>query len=150
VAEGSFRRDLYYRLRVGCVELPPLRERGGDVLLIADHFLDRLRGRAPVRLSREARARLLAHRWPGNVRELENVLSVAAALAGGDTIALDHLELPPAVEARGAFYHQQVDAVRRRLVIEALEKHGGNRTEAVRDLGISRQALSYLIKQLGL
>ncbi|HKI01164.1 MAG TPA: sigma 54-interacting transcriptional regulator, partial [Thermoanaerobaculia bacterium] len=150
VEEGSFRRDLYFRLRVGSVELPPLRDRGGDVLLIADHFLSRLRGREPARLSREARARLIAHRWPGNVRELENVLSVAAALAGGDTITPEHLELPQGGAARGAFYHQQVDAVRRRLVLEALEKHGGNRAAAVRDLGISRQALSYLIKQLGI
>jgi DNA-binding NtrC family response regulator len=150
VDEGSFRRDLYYRLRVGSLELPPLRDRGGDVLLIADHFLSRLRGRAPARLSREARGRLLTHAWPGNVRELENVLSVAAALAAGDTIAPEHLELPQAGEARGAFYHREVDALRRRLVLQALEKHGWNRARAVRDLGISRQALSYLIKNLGL
>jgi transcriptional regulator with GAF, ATPase, and Fis domain len=150
VGEGSFRRDLYYRLRVGCIELPPLRDRGGDVLLIADHFLGRLRGRAPAYLSREARGRLLTHAWPGNVRELENVLSVAAALAVGDTIAPEHLELPQACEMRGAFYHRELDALRRRLVLQALEKHGWNRAKAVRDLGISRQALSYLIKTLGL
>jgi len=150
VGEGSFRRDLYYRLRVGSIELPPLRDRGGDVLLIADHFLGRLRGRAPAYLSREARGRLLTHAWPGNVRELENVLSVAAALAAGDTIAPEHLELPQAGEARGASYHRELDALRRRLVLQALEKHGWNRAKAVRDLGISRQALSYLIKNLGL
>ena len=146
VEEGSFRRDLYYRLRVGCVELPPLRDRGEDVLLLADHFLSRLRGRAPMKLSRPARARLLSHRFPGNVRELQNVLAVAAALAGdGSLIEPGHLELPSEEERIGSSYHRQVDALRRRLILEALEKHGGNRVEAARELGVSRQGLSYLI-----
>jgi len=149
VDEGSFRRDLYYRLRVGCVELPPLRDRGDDVLRIADHILARLRGRPPARLSREARARLIAYRWPGNVRELENVLAVAAALAADGPIEPEHLELPTGAGAPEAPYHQQVDALRRRLVAQALEECG-NRAEAARRLGISRQALSYLIRQLGL
>jgi len=149
VEEGTFRRDLYYRLRVGCVELPPLRDRGDDVLRIADHILARLRGRPPARLSREARARLIAYRWPGNVRELENVLAVAAALAADGPIEPEHLELPTGAGAPEAPYHQQVDALRRRLVAQALEECG-NRAEAARRLGISRQALSYLIRQLGL
>src|SRR6185295_11150816 len=92
VDEGSFRRDLYYRLRVGCIELPPLRDRGEDLLQITDHILAR---RSPqARLSREARARLLAYRWPGNVRELDNVLALAVTLAGERDIEPEHLELP--------------------------------------------------------
>jgi len=155
VAAGSFRRDLFFRLRVGCVEMPALRERGDDLLRIADHLLDRLaqrdRGRPPARLSREARASLLAHRWPGNVRELENVLSVGAALAGGGVIEPAHLELPGAAGSEPAgSYHQQVDALRRRLVAEALEDCAGNYTRVAGRLGVSRQAVSYLIRQLGL
>jgi two-component system NtrC family response regulator len=158
VEEGSFRRDLYYRLRVGCVELPPLRDRGEDVLLLADHFLSRSPSpspsQSPARLSRQARARLLSHRFPGNVRELQNVLAVAAALAGGGLIEPGHLELPsesPSEDRSSeSSYHRQVEALRRRLVLEALEKHGGNRVEAARELGVSRQGLSYLIRQLGL
>jgi two-component system NtrC family response regulator len=149
VEEGTFRRDLFFRLRVGSIILPPLRDRGDDVLLIADHVLARLGGRQPARLSREARSRLLAHSWPGNVRELGNVLAVAAALAGDGLIGPEHLEMPTAAAAPEASYHQQVDAFRRRLVSEALEECG-NRAEAARRLGISRQALSYLIRQLGL
>ncbi|HTG33812.1 MAG TPA: sigma 54-interacting transcriptional regulator [Thermoanaerobaculia bacterium] len=153
VTAGSFRRDLYFRLCVGCIEMPALRERGDDLLRIADHLLDRLaqrdRGRPPARLSREARASLLAHRWPGNVRELENVLSVGAALAGGGVIEPAHLELPAGGEPAGS-YHQQVDALRRRLVAEALEDCAGNYTRAAGRLGVSRQAVSYLIRQLGL
>jgi DNA-binding NtrC family response regulator len=112
--------------------MPALRERGDDLLRIADHLLDRLdrrdhgdRGRPAARLSREARASLLAHRWPGNVRELENVLSVGAALAGGGVIEPAHLELPAAIGSEPAgSYHQQVDALRRRLVSEALRRMG--------------------------
>jgi DNA-binding NtrC family response regulator len=158
VTAGSFRRDLFFRLRVGCVEMPPLRDRGDDLLRIADHLLNRLdrrdrrdRPQPPARLTREARARLLAHRWPGNVRELENVLSVAAALAGGGVIEPAHLELPAeGVDESAGSYHQQVDALRRRLVAEALEDCEGNHTRVAVRLGISRQAVSYLIRQLGL
>jgi two-component system NtrC family response regulator len=149
VEDGSFRRDLYFRLRVGCVEMPPLRDRGDDLSRIADRILDRCR--PPARLTREARARLLAHRWPGNVRELENVLSVAAALAGGGVIEAAHLELPATAAGEPAgFYHQQIDALRRRLVAEALEECDGNHARVAGRLGVSRQAVSYLIRQLGL
>ncbi|HET9767548.1 MAG TPA: sigma 54-interacting transcriptional regulator, partial [Thermoanaerobaculia bacterium] len=152
VRDQSFREDLYYRLRVAVLELPPLRDRGGDVVLLAEHFLARTsRGRRPCRLSRAARERLLAHRWPGNVRELENVLEVAAALAEGGTIERDHLQLPESTESRPApagSYHQQVEAFRRRLVEEALRAAHGNRAEAARRLGLTRQALSYLTRQL--
>jgi DNA-binding NtrC family response regulator len=145
---GSFRRDLYFRLRVGCVEMPPLRDRGDDLLRIAGRILDRLQPRAS--LAREARARLLAHRWPGNIRELENVLSVAAALAGGGAITAEHLEIPGAGDAAAGSYHQQIDALRRRLVAEALAQCDGNHSRVAGRLGVSRQSVSYLVRQLGL
>jgi DNA-binding NtrC family response regulator len=145
---GSFRRDLYFRLRVGCVEMPPLRDRGDDLLRIAGRILDRLQPRAS--LAREARARLLAHRWPGNIRELENVLSVAAALAGGGVITAAHLEIPNAGDAAAGSYHQQIDALRRRLVAEALAQCDGNHSRVAGRLGVSRQSVSYLVRQLGL
>ena len=154
VEEGSFRRDLFFRLSVARVELPPLREREGDVLLIAERMLAE---RAPgARLSAAARARLVAHPWPGNVRELENVLEVAVALAGGagGEIGPEHLELAPASGDGGeppvpaGDYHARVEAFRRRLVCDALEASGGKRAEAARRLGLTRQALSYLVKTL--
>ena len=150
VEQGSFRRDLYFRLRVGCVELPPLRERGDDILRIADRFLAALR--PPARLTREARARLLSHPWPGNVRELENVLAVAAALAGGEAIGIDQLELPPSAGAAPAegSYHQQVESFRRGLIAQAIAASDGNHAAAAGRLGISRQTVSYLVRQLGL
>jgi two-component system, NtrC family, response regulator len=149
IEEGTFRRDLYFRLRVGCVAMPPLRERGDDLLRIAERILDRLQ--TPARLTREARSRLLAHPWPGNIRELENVLSVAAALAEGGAIDPRHLELPAAeIAAPAGSYHQRVRAFRRQIISEALEECGGNRAAAAARLGVSPQTISYFIRELGL
>jgi transcriptional regulator with PAS, ATPase and Fis domain len=133
---------------VGSVILPPLRDRGEDVLILAERFLARRSGSSIPRLSREARLRLLGYAWPGNVRELQNVLSVAAALAGGGTIGPEHLELPDAREVAEGSYHQEIDASRRRVILDALEKHGHNLSEVGRQLGLSRQAVSYWRKRL--
>jgi transcriptional regulator with AAA-type ATPase domain len=151
VRKGTFREDLFYRLKVGAVDLPPLRDRGDDVLELADLFLSR--HSPPRRLSLAARERLRAHGWPGNVRELENVLRLAAALAAGGTIEVQHLEMPaaaPAAAPAAGSYHQQVEDLRRQLVRDAIAAAAGNHAEAARRLGISRQALSYLVRQLGL
>lgn len=148
VSEKTFRQDLYYRLKVGSVSLPALRDRGEDVLLLADRFLSH-HDPAPA-LSNEVRALLLGHLWPGNIRELQNVLSLAAALAGEGAIEPEHLELPETRTAPAGSYHQQVEALRRRLITEALARHGNNHAEAARELGLSRQSISYLIRQLRL
>lgn len=158
VAAGRFRLDLFYRLRAATVTLPPLRERLSDLPLLAEHFLGRLRTtKKNLRLSKEARARLLAYGWPGNIRELKNLVEVAAALAEGDEIRPQDLELPaheaPTTTENSAAqldYHEQIEAFRRQLVRQALRESAGHRAEAARRLGLSRQALSYLIRQLGL
>lgn len=158
VAAGRFRLDLFYRLRAATVTLPPLRERLSDLPLLVDHFLMRLQpGKKRLRLAKDARARLLAYGWPGNIRELKNLIEVAAALAEGDEIRPQDLELP-AHEAAATTensaaqldYHERIEAFRRQLVREALHESRGHRAEAARRLGLSRQALSYLIRQLGL
>ena len=142
-----FRRDLYFRLKVATITLPPLRERGGDILLLVDHFLTQRR--STRRLSARAKARLLSYHWPGNVRELQNVLGVADTLAQGREIEPEHLDLPrPEPETKGD-YHQLVEQYRRDLISKAMSETGGNRAAAARRLGMSRQALSYLVRQLG-
>jgi DNA-binding NtrC family response regulator len=156
VEAGRFREDLFYRLHVACVRLPPLRDRGRDALLLARHFLERYAreyGRGALRLSAEAGASILAYPWPGNVRELQNAIAQAAALAEGDVPVAPEL-FPEAVRgvrrtsgASGA-YRARVDAHRRDLIADALERSGGNRSRAARDLGLSRQALLYLIREL--
>ncbi len=145
---GEFRRDLFFRLKVATVSLPPLRERGKDLLLLVDHFLT-LR-RSTNRLSGKAKARLLGHDWPGNVRELRNVLEVADTLAHHRTIRVEHLDLPQTAQEPAGDYHQLVEQYRRGLISKAMSQTGGNRAAAARRLGMSRQALSYLVRQLGL
>jgi two-component system response regulator HydG len=150
VEEGTFRGDLYFRLRGGSVKLPPLRDRGDDVIRLAEHFLRRLRNDRSDRLSGAVRAALLAHRWPGNVRELQNVMSLAMTLAGEGSIEPEHLELPGAGESPRGSYHRELDDLRRRRVSEALGRYPNNFSEAARWLGVSRQTLSYLMRRFGI
>jgi DNA-binding NtrC family response regulator/tetratricopeptide (TPR) repeat protein len=148
VRRGNFRRDLYYRLRVGRVELPPLGQRGDDVLLLTRAILERESDASVPRLTRAARRKLLAHSWPGNVRELRNVLLQAIALGRTDLIRAEDLEIDDDGEADLGTYHQRVDDFRRQLVVAALEASDGNKAAAARSLGMTRQALSYLVRKL--
>ncbi len=151
VSEGSFREDLFFRLKVASVELPPLRRRDGDVLLLARHFLRQARPGEEIGLSASARSALSSHAWPGNVRELRNVLVLAVALSESALIRRSHLELPETARAAGELgYHELVFNYRRRLVRDALASSAGNQAEAARRLGMTRQALSYLVKKLGI
>ena len=156
VQAGRFREDLYYRLHVAVIPLPPLRRRGRDVFLLARHFLDRYAreyARGQIQFAPETLAAIGAHGWPGNVRELQNAVAQAAALTAPDgLLRADMLPEPirrhRAAPADGVDYRSRVDAHRRDLISEALERTGGNRSRAARDLGLSRQALLYLIREL--
>ena len=152
VEAGEFREDLYYRLGVATVEAPALRDRDGDIMLLAHHFLGLFSGdQEAQRFSDNARRRLLEYPWPGNVRELRNVIESAMALAEGSEITVGMLGLPkvprrtPQVE--GASYHWKLEQYRRGLIRKALEDAGGNQARAARALGMSRQALSYLVRK---
>jgi Nif-specific regulatory protein len=147
VADGKFRQDLYYRLAGAEISIPPLRERGADVIELADTFLARIRQKrpGPSRLSAEAVAQLASYPWPGNVRELRHAMERACAIATGDTIEAADLALraptgtaPEA--ARGSLSSQfaALDATERKLVEEAMAKANGNVSEAARLLGITR------------
>ncbi|MEM1179343.1 MAG: sigma 54-interacting transcriptional regulator [Acidobacteriota bacterium] len=148
VKDGTFRQDLYYRLKGAQVELPPLRERGHDVVLIARSIATKSRS-GP--LSAEAERALLAYRWPGNIRELVNTVEVGAALAAGGTIEQHHLELPAGrPQTLRCDYQFEVEAFQKKLLETALEQSGRNQSEAARRLGMTRQALSYLVRKFGL
>ena len=156
VAAGRFREDLYYRIKVVSLTLPPLRERREDIPLLAEHFLRRLRGgAAPVAgLAPEALRLLLDHPWPGNVRELENSLEHAHVLSRGRTIRPEHL--PPEVAAgaggaaRGLTGAPPHSPAERDLLAAALARTGWNRTRAARQLGIDRSTLWRKIREYGL
>lgn len=141
VREGSFRADLLFRLSGVVLDVPPLRDRGDDVLLLADHFLP-----SGWRFSPAARAALRSHGWPGNVRELSNVVHRGAALAGDSDIEPADLGLAPGVEApEDLLARREVDAIR-----EALRRVGGNKTQAAAILGIARSTLYEKIRLYGL
>jgi DNA-binding NtrC family response regulator len=150
VADGSFREDLFYRLNVIPVTLPPLRERKEDIPLLVDHFLDRLEAemKKRVQVSPEAMAALLAHDWPGNVRELRNVLERGAVVAAGDVVKLADLGLPaPAGKAPAAAGPATLEDVERRHIAEVLGHASGNVSQAARLLGIDRVTLYNKMKK---
>ncbi|MCB9597015.1 MAG: sigma-54-dependent Fis family transcriptional regulator [Sandaracinaceae bacterium] len=145
VAAGAFRDDLYYRLKVVNLHVPPLRERPADVDVLARHFLDAFAerfGAGPFHVSDAMRARLEAHPWPGNVRELRNEIESLVALSPPGALDLDLL--PAAGSAPGkarAGLSQRLAAYERGVLVEALEAADGNRTEAAKLLGIGRATL---------
>ena len=170
VRDGTFREDLLYRLNVVNLRLPPLRERPGDILPMAEFFIRKYaaaNGLPPRILSAEARRRLLGHRWPGNVRELENAMHRAVLLASGDIIEEGAVRLPDGqplgpsdAGARAAqvaattaeaisrsFVGQTVAAMEQQLIIDTLEHCFGNRTHAANILGISIRTLRNKLKE---
>jgi len=145
VEQGDFRRDLYYRLRVVVVNIPPLRERRGDIPLLARHFLEKYSerfGRPGMGLDRKALAALMVYPFPGNVRELENIIQAAIALAPGDTVTERDLRLE-SVAAEVARLPEQLALrdVEQSHIQRVLRSVGGNRHEAARILGIDRSTL---------
>ena len=164
VATGRFRADLFYRIHVVPIELPPLRERREDVRLLAEHFLVAGRsaaGRGPRRISPEAAAALERYPWPGNVRELRNAIDRAVALCEGDAIELGDLPasivrteriemLREAVREGRLGFEDAVADFERALLLEALDEAGWNQTRAAERLGTTRRALKLRIDRLGL
>jgi two-component system response regulator HydG len=175
VREGRFREDLYYRLHVVTVTLPPLRARRQDIPLLIDHFLRKLaarHGRGPVAVDPEAQAILLSGEWPGNVRELENVLERALVLAELDVIGPEHLPqtlqtaaaahpgleveqrgvptVPPRASTLPGDENMPLEEIERLHVIRVLGVTRGNREEAARILGISRRTLSRMVRRWGI
>ncbi len=163
VRDGRFREDLYYRLNVVTITLPPLRDRRQDIPLLIDHFLQLLaekHGRGPVGLDREAQAALLAYDWPGNVRQLVNVLERALVVAAQDVIGPEHLpgeirggerrELTEQTAQQGGVRMVPLAQVEREHVLAVLEASGGNRERAARTLRISRRTLTRMLQRWGM
>lgn len=148
VREGKFRQDLYYRISAFPIEVPPLRDRGSDVVKLARFFLGRAArdmGRPTPGLSTEAEAALMSYAWPGNVRELENMMERAAILAGsqverGDLAITDDAPSRPV----------RFSDIERKAIEDALADNSGNRTRAAKQLGISLRTLQYRLKEYGL
>jgi len=160
VEEGKFRQDLFFRLSVARIALPPLRERREDIPAIVEHLLAKAAGAAPPkRVVPAALARLAAYRWPGNVRELENELMRALAFCG-DSIAVADLSPQVAGEAEAALttledpdsltLRPRVERLERALLKEALSRSAGNQTKAAESLGLSRFGLQKKLRRYGM
>ena len=161
VSEKKFREDLFFRLNVVMIEIPPLRERGDDVILLAEHFLSnfcaKARRETPT-ISTSARNRLLSHRWPGNVRELRNMMERLAYLSDGDQIRPDDLAFVNAPQTQNANPGIAMDMpltdATREFQVDYIQRHidrcGGNMTEAAERMGLHRSNLYRKMKQLGM
>jgi two-component system response regulator AtoC len=160
VGEGRFREDLYFRLNVFCLQLPPLRERIEDIPLLAEYFLKRhgsVNNSETLRIEPDAMRSLMAHRWPGNVRELENAVERACIMCEGGLITT--AGLPVSISQTGDMsiveacsdenlsIKKAEDTIERELIRKALAKTGGNRTQAAKMLEISHRSLLYKLKE---
>jgi len=156
VREQRFREDLFYRLNVLPMRVPPLRERGSDIELLAEHFLTQARLKTSVKargFSAEARQALHLHRWPGNVRELINRVSKAAVMTEGSLITPEDLDLPhPVAETRGSVVNLQEarERAERQVVEQALRNSSFNVTQAANMLGVSRMTIYRLLEKHGI
>ena len=160
-SRGEFREDLYYRLAVIPLIVPPLRDRRDDIPLLADHFLRRMQdktGRAGLRIPPEAFSLFDRYPWPGNVRELENTIERLVVLSRDDQLDVQSLPekmrgIGEAGSATGIKLPPQgvrLDELERDLICQALERNGGNRTKAARELGLTRNTLLYRMQKHGL
>ncbi len=161
VLAGVFRQDLYYRINVIDLNIPPLRERGDDIAQLAEHILASLNSNSAYQsqLSESALTALKHYHFPGNVRELENILERAVALSDGKTIDADDLNLPinpetvpdaPAFDPSKASLEDYLENIERTAITIALENNRWNKTAAAKELGLSFRSLRYRLKKLGL
>jgi Nif-specific regulatory protein len=162
IKEGRFREDLYYRLNVFPIYLPPLRERKSDILLLAEHFLKKYNetyGKNIRRISTTAINMMMVYHWPGNVRELENCVERAVLTATDDVI--HGYTLPPTLQTSeatqtallpesGASLRTLVESYEREILVDALKKHRGNAAAAARFLQTTARIANYRIRQLGI
>src|SRR5687767_10438643 len=162
VAEGSFREDLYYRLNVIPIHLPPLRDRREDIPVLAQHFLEKFAPGAQIQISQVAMRVLMAYPWPGNVRQLENAVERAVTLGGGRK-EIDVVDLPPEIQDvpqalatpfvefpdDGLDLPAYLTSIERDLIRRSLERTGGNRNKAAELLRIKRTTLVEKLKRLG-
>ncbi|KUO70810.1 MAG: transcriptional regulator [Desulfosporosinus sp. BRH_c37] len=157
--EGRFREDLYYRLNVFPIYVPPLRERREDISALAEHFLEKLKNYAGIKtLGPEVLSQLITYTWPGNVRELENVVERMVIISQGAVIGMDSLSLfdTSSMSAKnpGSFVLPSegvsLEEIEKSFLLQAMEQTGGNQSQAAKQLGLSRHAFLYRLEKYGI
>ena len=154
VEQGRFREDLYYRLSIFPIELPPLRDRGQDILRLARHFAEKACGflqRDAVRWSDAALEQLSGYGFPGNVRELKGLVERAVLLCDGGELLPAHFNLRPVDDELDSTLNlrERLERVERNLLVDCLRKNRGNQSQAARELGLPRRTLLYRMDRLG-
>jgi Nif-specific regulatory protein len=160
VRAKKFREDLYFRLNVVSLELPPLRERGDDIMLLAEHFLQqfsRKAGRRAPKFTAAARKQLESHSWPGNVRELRNLMERLAYLSSGDKVEVEDLAFilapgaaEPSLVAAGLDLNEATHEFQRKYIQQSIERARSNVSQAAKNLGVHRSNLYRKMRQLGM
>lgn len=153
VAEGTFRQDLLYRIKTFELHVPPLRERGNDILLLADFFAERICARYKIshkQFSDKAKTKLLSYQWPGNVRELQHLVEQTIILSAGNVIYSDEVFFPEAVRTEENPTTLNLKTLEREAILKAIDQENGNLSQAATLLGISRYALYRKIEKYGL
>jgi len=158
--QGTFREDLYYRLNVVPMEIPPLRARKNDIPFLAKHFVTKLAPESGTKVKSITEAaidKLLEYDWPGNVRELENVIERSLVMAPGETLDAADIRLDMTLRPRAASGGEftlpagmSLDQYEQEIIKEALKKAEGNKSQAARMLGLTRNALRYRLTQMGI
>lgn len=144
VADGAFRQDLLYRINTFELHMPPLRERGNDIVLLAEYFANKIGERYHIgnnTISDSAKAKLLSHDWPGNVRELQHVMERAIILASDGNISSEDIEFPRSIKPKDATETLNLESLEKKAIMAAIDQANGNLSNAASLLGISRYAL---------
>lgn len=143
VADGTFRQDLLYRINTFELHMPPLRERGNDIILLAEYFVNKIGERYHINniLSDSAKSKLLSHDWPGNVRELQHVIERAIILASEKIIISEDIEFPRSIKSKDTTETLNLESLEKKAIMTAIDQANGNLSNAASLLGISRYAL---------
>ena len=152
VQEGLFREDLLYRINTIQIEMPPLRERGNDILILADFFLKKYAwkyNKPKLKINQQANEKLLKYRWPGNIRELQHTIEKAVILSESDILKPEDFYLRNIPLANSYESFTTLEELERQMIQQAIEKNNGNFTAAADQLGVTRQTLYNRLKKSG-
>lgn len=152
IGEGAFREDLLYRINTIQIEVPPLRERGNDILVLADFFLKKYASKynkPGLKINQQAQDKLMKYTWPGNIRELQHTIEKAVILSEGSVLKAEDFFMRPVVQGRNSDAEMTLEEMEKRMINQAIDKNNGNLSAAAEQLGITRQTLYNKIKKLG-
>jgi DNA-binding NtrC family response regulator len=153
VKDGLFREDLLYRINTIHIEVPPLRERGNDILILADFFLKKYAEKYEkhgLRINRAAQEKLLTYAWPGNIRELRHTMEKAVILSESPALSPGDFFLRPMVSPPLPDEHLTLEEMEKRMILSSLERTSGNLTKAAENLGITRQTMYNKVRKYGI